>query len=448
MKHRVLTVGLFLFAAPLCFAQDRVPGRSWSRYASPEEAGFSSEKLELAKAYYDTLEAAGAMVIYDGAVLAAWGDVERRFMCHSVRKSFMSALWGVHVDRGDVDLSKTLGDLGIDDLEPGLTDVEKCATILDLLKARSGVYRLAAYEPPENPKPPRHSHEPGTFWCYNNWDFNTLVTIIQQEVEADFFEDFGVQLAAPIGMQDYRPRDGYLHHEPEKSIHPAYPFRMSARDMARFGLLFLRRGHWGEREVLSEEWVDRSRTSYSDSWGGGGYGLLWWTEGSKDLKELGMYSALGMGGHAIDVLPGADLVLAFRVNTFGGNRVSGGDRATLLRKILAARSGEPAAEPKLEPLEEAPKPLRLDLSLQEKQAYVGEVDISGERTVRIYIDDDGILVAWMPGFGHFGLSFQRGDVFLVEDYLKEVELKRDEGGRVIDIVFGDGLEEQERRKVK
>jgi hypothetical protein len=43
-------------------------------------------------------------------------------------------------------------------------------------------------------------------------------------------------------MQDYRTRDGYYHYELDKSIHPAYPFRMSARDCARYGLLFLNRG--------------------------------------------------------------------------------------------------------------------------------------------------------------------------------------------------------------
>jgi len=58
---------------------------------------------------------------------------------HSIRKSYLSALYGIHVHEGRIQLSKTLADLGIDDQSP-LTAVEKRATVADLLKARSGVY--------------------------------------------------------------------------------------------------------------------------------------------------------------------------------------------------------------------------------------------------------------------------------------------------------------------
>ena len=59
-------------------------------------------------------------------------------MCHSVRKSFMSALYGIYRDRRQIELNKTLADLGIDDIPDALLEVEKRARILDLLKARSG----------------------------------------------------------------------------------------------------------------------------------------------------------------------------------------------------------------------------------------------------------------------------------------------------------------------
>jgi len=50
-----------------------------------------------------------------------------------------------------------------------------------LLEARSGVYHAALYETPAMAKqrPARGSHEPGTFWYYNNWDFNALGTIYE-----------------------------------------------------------------------------------------------------------------------------------------------------------------------------------------------------------------------------------------------------------------------------
>ena len=88
----------------------------WFQYASPEEAGFSAEKLEKAREYFNTIDAAAVMVIYRGVVLAAWGDIERRYWCHSVRKSFMNALYGIYVEKGLIDLSKTLKELNIDGL--------------------------------------------------------------------------------------------------------------------------------------------------------------------------------------------------------------------------------------------------------------------------------------------------------------------------------------------
>ena len=202
------------------------------RYADPADAGWSAAGLEAARSYWSSLDSAAYLIVEDGVVVAAWGDVERRYMCHSVRKSFLSGLYGVHVDAGNVDTEKTMAELGIDD-EPPLTGTEKTARIEDLLRARSGVFKLAAYEPPQNPKPERGAHAPGTFWCYNNWDFNTLCTIFEQETGTKVFEEFATRFAAPLGMQDYRVRDGYYHYELDKSVHPAYPFRLSARDSAR-----------------------------------------------------------------------------------------------------------------------------------------------------------------------------------------------------------------------
>lgn len=433
--NRILAAGLLILATPFTFAQERVPGEVWLRFETPEEAGFSAEKLAAAKEYYDTLDAAAAIVIFDGAVLASWGDVERRLMCHSMRKSVMSAAWGVHVDRGEVDLSKTLAELGIDDMEPKLTDVEKKATILDLLKARSGVYRLAAYEPPQNPKPPRHSHEPGTFFCYNNWDFNTLLTIFEQEVGEDFFVDVYENLALPLGMQDYLPRHGYRHYERDKSIHPAYPIRMSARDLARFGTLFLREGHWGERQALSEDWVERSRTPYSETGrGGGGYGLLWWTAGEEDLLGLGMYSALGYGGHAVDVLPGANLVLVFRVNTYEGKSVSSGRRKVLLGKILAAKVGEPKETPALVELEPVPRDREIPDVAIDAEAYVGEIEVPPFGLARVSLTEDGALVVGLPGRDTFDLIPLGDDRFLIADIEAEVAFDRGSDGKVVSVI--------------
>jgi hypothetical protein len=168
----ILAFSLLFEAAPLKGVTQtefskRYPGNTWLRYLTPEEAGWSSEMLEVVKDYYDMLDSAAVMVIYDGAVLVHWGDIQQKFKCHSVRKSFLSALYGIHVHEQNIDLNKTLAELGIDDVPP-LTEEEKQAKIIHLLKARSGVYHEAAYESLEMKasRPPRGSHPPDTFYCY------------------------------------------------------------------------------------------------------------------------------------------------------------------------------------------------------------------------------------------------------------------------------------------
>jgi len=221
------------FVLALCIAipalaGDRVPGEHWMRFADPAEAGFDAARLEAARATWEGLPSSAFMVIADGAVVASWGEVSRRFMCHSVRKSFMSALYGIYWDRGEIELNKTMADLGIDDIGDGLLEPEKRARILDLLKARSGIFHPAAYAGRTDSRP-RGSEGPGRYFAYNNWDFNTLVTILEQETGDTVFEAFDEHFAGPLRMEDWRLSDGYYHFEPEKSMHPAYPFRLSAR---------------------------------------------------------------------------------------------------------------------------------------------------------------------------------------------------------------------------
>jgi CubicO group peptidase (beta-lactamase class C family) len=88
---------------------------------------------------------------------------------------------------------------------------------------------------------------------------------------------------------------------------------MTARDMARFGYLFLQKGMWADRQVVPSGWIQRSTTSYShvdplNGIGGNqtGYGFLWWVE------DWG-YSAIGAGGHFIAVIPSKEMVIVHRV---------------------------------------------------------------------------------------------------------------------------------------
>ncbi len=358
----VVLAGLFVGAPTSATAQN--PDGPWLQYASPEEAGFSSEKLAEAREIAESNLSGAVMLIHRGRVVLAWGDVERRFRSHSVRKSFMSALIGIHAESGAIDMDMTLGELGIDDVDP-LTDTEKTARVRDLIRARSGVYHTAAKEPLDMKaeRPARGSHAPDTHWWYNNWDFNTLGTIFEMQTGTKIFEEFKAKIADPIGMEDFRLRDGVYELEPGNSRFPAYAYRMSARDYARFGQLFLQEGSWNDEQIIPAAWVAESTSAHSDIGRGRGYGYMWWVypAGSfGDAANLAQsnrydkYSATGTGGQFILVIPEADVVFVHRGDTDNDRRVSGGPVWNMVDIFLAARTGEPAADPELVPLAAVP----------------------------------------------------------------------------------------------
>jgi CubicO group peptidase (beta-lactamase class C family) len=333
-------------------------------------------------------------------VLLAGGQVNRRFQCRSIRKSYLSALYGIHVSQGALDIDRSLADLGIDD-EPPLTEEEKESRISDLLKSRSGVYHLAAYEG-EREKLARGSHKPGAHWFYNNWDFNTLLTIFEQETGTRFFEEFRREIADPLQMEEFRLSDTYYHFERDRSIHPAYLFRMSAKDMARFGLLYLRRGRWKDRQIIPQSWVVKSTTSYSSK-EEDGYGYMWWIYAAhmpsrlRRFYELSMYEASGTGGQKISILPRANLVIVHLRNTYVSTKFDSEELWALYDMILDAHVGAPVANPHLVPLRDPPERFgTTSLEATTLDRYVGDYEFENGTVTRVGREDDALVVANIP----------------------------------------------------
>jgi CubicO group peptidase (beta-lactamase class C family) len=264
-----------------------------------------------------SLPITAAQICHVGKAVVEIGDVTRPVDVHSMRKSILSALIGQACARGEIDLHTTLGELGIDDT-PALTEQEKSATIGDLLSARSGVH-LPVDDGGALGRPPRGSHPPGTFWCYSNWDFNVLGQIYERLTGRSVFVAFDRELAAPLKMVDWDmyQHGTYRYHADiagATARYPNYKFRLSARDVSRFGQMYLDDG----RQLLSPEWIRRSTRPLSRTNQPAGvfgmYGYCWWVAGPTD--ELGAsgiadgtYSAVGLGGNFLTVLPAVDAVL-------------------------------------------------------------------------------------------------------------------------------------------
>lgn len=332
----IATVLIALLLQPVA-AADRFPGTEWERIA-PAQAGWSEAGLQEAHDWSQQIHSTAVMVVQHGVVVAEWGDTIKRTELASVRKSFLSALMGIAVAEHKISLDSTLAQLGIDDNPPSLTDIEKQATVRMLLEARSGVYHTALYETPgmAAQRPQRGSHAPGTFWYYNNWDFNALGTIYEHATGIGIYDALDKLIARPIAMQDYRPEDGQYVTGPA-SIHRAYPIRMSARDLARFALLYLNNGSWAGQQIVPAEWVRESTRSYSAAGGSLGYAYLWWTPGDSALLPEGSFFAWGAGGQFAFVIPADDLVVVSRVDRdLHLPEARAGDAANLVRLVLQA----------------------------------------------------------------------------------------------------------------
>jgi len=282
---------------------------SCSKRTNPAEAEISE--------YADKIGSAAVLVMKDGKTVYSYGDSSLKYLCHSIRKPFLGALYGIYKERGLIDLNLTLEELGIDDIPPELTPEEKRATIRDLLMSRSGVYHEAGGEVSSMiaARPERGSHEPGTFFYYNNWDFNTLGTIFTMLTGKGVFEAFDEEIAKKIGMEDFYPDNCRYIYEEKKSLHPLYFFRMSTRDMARFGQLFQKYGSWEGVQIISEDWIRESTAVYPVSNPGGDpYGYMWRIIPAEAGLGYGFYHT-GLGVHLLAVLPEKKLVFVYRLDT-------------------------------------------------------------------------------------------------------------------------------------
>jgi CubicO group peptidase (beta-lactamase class C family) len=199
-------------------------------------------------------------------------------------------------------------------------------------------------------RPARGSHAPGTSWYYNNWDFNVLGTIYRRSTGEDIFRAIDERLARRIGMQDFRAADGEYYLE-EVSEHPGYIFRISARDLARFGVLYLHRGQWRGNQLIQESWVDASVRSHTTTERQGlaltattsGYGFLWWISANAQARAErgipeGTFTATGNGGQRLTVIPALQTVVVNLMNTdVPGSRIGSFEWDAIVAKVMAAR---------------------------------------------------------------------------------------------------------------
>ncbi|MES2212187.1 MAG: hypothetical protein V4490_03510 [Pseudomonadota bacterium] len=125
-------------------------------------------------------------------------------------------------------------------------------------------------------------------------------------------------------------------------------FRLSARDLARLGALYLRQGVWNDTAVVDPQWISQSwqpRAYGISSWSNkpsGDYGLGWWLSNQGvhypgvQVPE-GAVSLRDQQGQFLLLLPTLDLVIVHRVDRQLGGQVTDIDCGSLIMSVLLAK---------------------------------------------------------------------------------------------------------------
>lgn len=355
IRAAALALALFTACAARQSLNPAAPPDAFARI-SPAEAGYSTTGLDSLRAFLERAGSESVLLLYDGKVFFEWGDIRQKRLVHSMRKPLLHALIGAAGTRPCLALDSSLASLGIDDTPVALTATERAATFRQVLQSRSGVYIPAAAESEGMTagRPARGSHGPGTFFYYNNWDFNAAGAIYERCTGLRIHDAFLEQIAKPLGMLDYRGRvvevtdgvfptddhiDGFRSYERARSQYPAYHFRLSTRDLALFGQLYLNRGVWRGRQIVPANWIDESTKPVSiiNEQYGLAYGMLWDVLVPDSGETRPSFYHTGLGVHMLGVYPQHKLVLVHRVNTEQAYRFDDAALNQMIRLVHRAR---------------------------------------------------------------------------------------------------------------
>ena len=270
------------------------------------------------------------MIIKDGYIVAQWGDLERVDMTFSVAKSYLSTVAGLAVDTRlirsvDDPVSKYVPDDKFDGphnakitwrhLLAQSSDWSGC--LFDICDWADRPPKTGTIDDWKS----RKLVEPGTQFEYNDVRVNLLAYALLQVWRRPLPVVFRERIMDPINASatwrwygydnSFVNVDGLMMQSVSGGGHFGGGLFINTLDQARFGLLFLRRGRWKEKQLLSEQWVN---AAHQPSVPNKSYGFMWWTneEGRLGKGSKSIYAAEGFGGNFIVVDTANDLLIVTR----------------------------------------------------------------------------------------------------------------------------------------
>jgi len=272
------------------------------------------------------------LIVKNGAIVheVYFGAYKRESLhtIYSITKSVTSALIGIAIDNGDIGgVDETVGELLPEYAAAIEDDRLKDATAEQLLTMSSGLEWDEWTYPYSDPRNSEYYQvqsrdwvkyvlelpmrdEPGSRWVYNTGGVHVLSAIIKSRTGLYANQLAEKHLFEPLGIERYS-----WNTDPK-----GYPctggtrggLRLRTRDIAKFGMVFMREGKWNGKQVISKEWVRESTTKHATTVRNSDYGYLWWLN-SYTIKnrQVDMIVGAGYGGQSLALVPDLDLMYVF-----------------------------------------------------------------------------------------------------------------------------------------
>lgn len=315
------------------------PGEDWQQ-VRPEAQGVDSAKLKEAVSYLEANSGSDGVkelvIIRNGYMIWKGPDVDKMHGVWSLTKSFTSTVLGLLIDDGKATL-----DTLAKDYVPSMAATYPDITLRHFTTMTSGYYAVGdeprgSYRHGPSPTPfkpgPKPLFEPpGSRYAYWDSAMNQFANVLTRIADEPIEELFKRRIADPIGMDrskwdwsDFGEIDGMVVNGGSGNSN-RHMF-ISARELARFGHLFLNRGKWKDKQLISAAWVDAATKSqvplsipveeFSAADGRGTYGYNWWVNGAGadggrkwPGAPAGTYSASGYNNNDMFIIPEWNMVV-------------------------------------------------------------------------------------------------------------------------------------------
>lgn len=296
------------------------PTDSW-KTATPESQGMDSGRLaEMIKlVWQEGIAIDSISIVRNGyLVLDAYNHTEsedQRHIIYSCTKSIVSTLVGIAIDKGYIrSVKQPVLDFFPDKHVGAMSAGKRAMTLEHVLMMATGLKCQDSYKYQWQGMSGMLSSNdwvqylldlpmieaPGSRFEYCNGASHLLSAIIQKTTGKTAFEFAKENLFGPLGIRQI------TWPENRQGITIGYSeIRMRPQDMAKIGYLFLNKGIWDGKQIVSSDWVEKSTRTHISATLLPGYGYQWW------IADKDLYTALGHKGQYIMVVPKKNMVAVF-----------------------------------------------------------------------------------------------------------------------------------------